>query len=301
MLNQKDQTAYSNWNFLEPGTIVDNYMIERPLADGGFSSVYLARQLSDQYQVVIKEYLPRRIAHRTWGNVVAPKTDENRALFLKGRRLFVEEAKILAKLKHPNIVEVINFFQENSTVYIVMTYDYGKNLAFHINDRKGPLSEDFLLTVFPKLLSGIDAIHSNSLLHLDIKPENILIRPGGDPMLLDFGAVHPFPNGQEDRLGKVLTQGFSPPEQYGSSGQIGPWSDLYAIGASMHNCIVGKPPPRASERTSNDTLVPAVKAFNRQYSTELLEAIDWALRVDPTKRPQTVQELLDVLPSLKPK
>ena len=297
MVNRENQTAFSNWNFLEPGTIVDNYMIERPLADGGFSSVYLARQLSDQYQVVIKEYLPRRIAHRTWGNVVVPKNEENRVLFLKGRRLFIEEAKVLAKLKHPNIVEVINFFQQNSTVYMVMTYDYGKNLAFYIKEKKGNLSEDFLLTVFPNLLHGIETIHSNNLLHLDIKPENILIRPGGDPVLLDFGAVHPFPNGQESTLGKVLTQGFSPPEQYGSQDNIGPWSDLYAIGASMRNCIAGIPPLRALDRATNDTLVPAVKAFKRQYSREMLEAIDWALLVNPTSRPQSVQDLLGALPS----
>ncbi len=297
MVNRKTQTALSNWNFLEPGTIVDSYMIERPIADGGFSSVYLARQLSDQHQVVIKEYLPRRIAHRTWGNVVVPKTEENRGLFLKGRRLFIEEAKVLAKLKHPNIVEVINFFQQNSTVYIVMTYDYGKNLASYIKDKKGTLSENFLLTVFPNLLNGIETIHSNNLLHLDIKPENILIRPGDDPVLIDFGAVHPFPNGQESKLGKVLTQGFSPPEQYGSQDNLGPWSDLYAIGASMRNCIAGTPPPRASDRATNDTLIPAVKAFKRQYSHELLEAIDWALLIDPTARPQSVQDLLGALPS----
>lgn len=297
MVNRKNQTVLSNWNFLQPGTIVDNYMIERPLADGGFSSVYLARQLSDQYQVVIKEYLPRRIAQRTWGNVVTPKTEENRALFIQGRRLFIEEAKILSKLKHPNIVEVINFFQENSTVYIVMTYDYGKNLASYIKEKKGNLSEDFLLTVFPNLLDGIETIHSNNLLHLDIKPENIMIRPGGDPLLLDFGAVHPFPNDQENTLGKVLTQGFSPPEQYGPKGKIGPWSDLYAIGASMRNCITGKPPPRASDRVTNDKIVPAVKVFKQQYSRELLEAIDWALQIDPTGRPQSVQDLLGALPS----
>lgn len=297
MVNRKDQASSNSWNFLEPGTIIDCYMIERPLADGGFSSVYLARQLSDQYQVVIKEYLPRRIAHRTWGNVVVPHNEEKRSLFLRGRKLFIEEAKTLAKLKHPNIVEVINFFQQNSTVYIVMTYDYGKNLAYFIKDNNGSLSEKFLLTVFPSLLDGIKTIHSHNLLHLDIKPGNILIRPSGDPVLLDFGAVHPYPKAKNWSPGKVLTKGYSPPEQYGTQGEVGPWSDIYAIGASMRTCIEGVAPPPAPERKTNDSLAPAVKAFKRNYSRELLEAIDWAMVLDPTARPQSIDDLLAALPS----
>lgn len=297
MVDRKYSSHPNSWNFLEPGTIIDQYMIERPLADGGFSSVYLARQLSDQYQVVIKEYLPRRIAHRTWGNIVVPRTEEKRSLFIRGRKLFIEEAKTLATLKHPNIVNVINFFQQNSTVYIVMTYDYGKNLAYYIKNKKGSLTEQFLLTVFPILLDGIKLIHLHKLLHLDIKPENILIRAGGDPVLLDFGAVQPYPEVKEWTLGKVLTKGFSPPEQYPSQGTVGPWSDIYAIGASMRTCIEGSPPPPAPERKTNDTMIPAVKAFKRKYSHELLEVIDWATAFDPSSRPQSIDDFLAAFPT----
>lgn len=296
MAKRNDKANSDAWNFLEPGSIVDCYMIERPIADGGFSSVYIARQLSDQFQVAIKEYLPRRIAHRTWGNIVVPHDEKKRSLFVRGRCLFIEEAKALAKLKHPNIVEVLNYFRQNSTAYIVMTYDYGKNLAYYIKDKNGGLSEQFLITVFTRLLDGIKTIHSHHLLHLDIKPENILIRAGGDPLLLDFGAVHPFPKSEKWTLGKVLTSGFSPPEQYPSQGEVGPWSDMYAIGASLRNCIEGRPPPPAPKRVTGDTLVPAQEAFKKNYSAKLLAAIDWALQIDASDRPQSVDELLSALP-----
>jgi serine/threonine protein kinase len=281
--------------FLDPGTMIDEYIIERPLAGGGFSSVYLARQLRDQLQVAIKEYLPRRLAHRDERMQVVPVSDEARTNFFRGRQLFLDEAKVLTRLKHRNIVEVLNFFRANSTVYLVMTFEYGKNLGdFLLKERKGGVSEQFLQLVFPALLDGVRMIHEHGLLHLDVKPQNILIRSGGDPLLLDFGASQPFPY-TERRAGKVLSAGFSPPEQYQSDGLLGPWTDIYAIGATMRMCLDGTFPPSARERAEKDTLVPAAKAFKRRYSAGLLEAIDWAMNMDGAQRPQSVQEFLAAL------
>lgn len=286
------ETYPIEWNFLQPGTILDQYMIEKPLAGGGFSSVYLARQLSDQHQVAIKEYLPRRLAHRTWQNHIVPNSEQTRSLFLRGKTLFVEEARALSKLKHRNIVEVLNFFPANSTIYLVMTYDYGKNLASYIKNKKGRLSDQFIMTVFPTLLEGIKTIHEAHLLHLDIKPDNIIIRPGGDPLLLDFGAVHPFPRVKKWKPGKVLTNGFSPPEQYPSDGDVGPWSDIYATGATIRTCMDGNPPAPATERSNQDTLKPAVVAFKKKYPRSLLETIDATLELDPVNRPQSIEEMM---------
>lgn len=287
-------THHSGWHHLESGTIVDRYMIERFLAEGGFSLVYLARQLSDQHQVAIKEYLPKRLAHRTWHNQIIPHNSETNPLFLRGRQLFFEEARVLAKLKHPNIVEVLNFFQANSTAYMVMTYDYGKNLAWYLT--KGRLTARFMLTVFPALLGGLKAIHSHGLLHLDIKPGNILIRPEDNPLLLDFGAVHPYPEPKGwKKPGQVRTQGFSPIEQYRACHALGPWSDLYAIGATMRACLDGANPPPALERTKKDTLKPARQGYKGKYPQALLEAIDWAMQIDPSQRPQSVAEFLSAL------
>ena len=297
MAEYYDPDTYpKQWNYLQSGTIIDEYMIERELAHGGFSSVYLARQCVDQIQVAIKEYLPRKLAHRTWNNQVVAHSDETRALFMRGRALFFEEAKVLANLKHPNIVEVINFFQENSTVYMVMTYDYGFTLDRILKDRLLDVNEEFLMKVFSSLLAGVGFIHDQNLVHLDIKPANILIRPGIDPLLLDFGAIQSYPiSTRKNNQSKVLTKGFSPIEQYTVNIPLGPWTDVYAIGASMRACIDVKSPVPAPERAKQDTMVPAVKAHKRKFSLSLLKAIDWAMAIEPGDRPQTVTEFKEAI------
>ncbi len=289
------QTYPKEWNYLQTGTIIDQYVIERELAHGGFSSVYLARQIADQIQVAIKEYLPRKFAHRTWNNVVVANSEEAAAFFKRGRVLFFEEAKVLSTLKHPNIVEVIGFFKANSTVYMVMTYDYGLTLDKLLNTKTLSVSEDFLLTLFNSLLAGLGHIHSQQFIHLDIKPSNILVRPGNDALLLDFGAIQSFPKSHLSKQSKVLTKGYSPIEQHDLSAQLGPWTDIYAVGASMRNCLEHKIPVPALDRLKQDTLVPAVKAFKRKYPEHLLKAIDWAMAVQPENRPQSVAELLKAL------
>lgn len=289
------KTYPQQWNYLQSGTIIDHYMIERELAHGGFSSVYLARQMEDQVQVAIKEYLPRKLAHRTWNNIVVSNSEETRTLFMRGRALFFEEAKVLATLKHPNIVEVINFFQANETVYMVMTYDYGITLDMILQKKLVPITESFLLNVFSLLLKGLAAIHQHQLVHLDIKPANILIRADNDPLILDFGAIRKFPNQLNPQGTKVLTNGYSPIEQYDTNGQLGPWSDIYAVGATMRACLDLTAPPNSTDRVKQNNLPLAVKAYKRHFPDYLLKAIDWAMAVFPEERPQSVAELEQAL------
>jgi len=288
------KTYPTEWNYLQSGTIIDQYIIERELAHGGFSSVYLARQIADQIQVAIKEFLPRRQAHRTWNNVVVANSEEDRVLFNRGRALFFEEAKVLAQLKHRNIVEVLNFFQANSTVYMVMNYDYGVSLNNLITDGDIAIDEKFLVEVFTSLLDGISLIHQKNMVHLDIKPGNILIRPDNDPLLLDFGAIQKNSLAGKITQTLVLTNGFSPIEQY-SSKSIGAWTDIYAVGATMRACLDRKVPPPSPARIKDDTQVPAAKAFKRKLPAYLLEAIDWAMEIQPRNRPQNTAELIDAL------
>lgn len=280
---------------LPAGTRVDDYEIEAFLGGGGFSIVYLARELSTGRQVSIKEYMPSKLARRAEDHCVALEPGNHADLFYRGLKLFLQEAKILATLKHPNIVNVVNFFRANGTVYMVMEYEAGKNLQEYINSRGGQLSESFLRTVFPPLLDGLKLIHTRGYLHLDIKPGNIHVRPGGRPLLLDFGAVHRLHQSRRYQPGRVVTANYAPIEQSEAGGYVGPWSDIYAIGATMRACIEGKPPPPATERHEKDTMRPAAQCFRKRYSPELLRAIDWAMEVDPLLRPQSVDEFLEAL------
>lgn len=295
MAEYYDPTTYpSEWNYLQSGTIIDQYIIERELAHGGFSSVYLARLLKDQTQVAIKEFLPRKQAHRTWNNIIVPNTKEDKIRFNKGRALFFEEAKVLAQLKHKNIVEVINFFKANATVYMVMNYDYGLGLNELVSENEILMSEKFLVQVFTALLDGLAKIHTHKMVHLDIKPGNILIRPGNSPLLLDFGGIQKIALLEQQKSSLVITHGFSPIEQYDSK-LIGPWTDIYALGASMRACLDRKAMQPSPERVKQDTIMPAIKVYKRKLPTYLLKAIDWATEIQPTKRPQTAQALIDAL------
>mgnify|MGYP002712972447 CR=1 FL=1 len=244
---------------------------------------------------MIKEYLPKKLAVRDKLGEVQVSAEPQRDAFHNGRKLFYQEAKALAMLRHPNIVNVRTFFLANNTAYLVMDYEHGKNLGSYVKKRNGGLSTTFLLTVFPSVLDALNLIHSEGHLHLDIKPSNIHLRPGGNPLLLDFGAVHQFATTRSRQSSQVVTPGFAPVEQYYSSGYVGPWSDVYAIGATMRSCIEGKPPPSAIERHAKDSMKPIASLYKKQYPAYLLEVIDWAMEVDPLLRPQNAGIMLDAL------
>ena len=280
---------------LPAGTELDNYTIVRTLGGGGFSIVYLANSNDTSDLVVIKEYMPNKLAGRDDSRHVVALKESFTERFAHGRRLFFQEAGTLTGLKHPNIVNVINFFRANGTVYMVMDYEEGVNLQNYIQKYKGKLTETFISAVFVPLLEGLSVIHQKGLLHLDIKPGNIHLRHGANPLLLDFGAVHEMMHTRQFQPNQVVTPGYSPIEQLDPGGYVGPWTDIYAIGATMRTCMEGKPPMPSPKRREKDTMRPATNAFKKRYNQELLEAVDWAMEVDPMLRPQTVEQLLEVL------
>lgn len=282
-------------NALPAGTRLDEFVIDRILGGGGFSIVYLAVSSKSNRSVVIKEYMPVSIATRDESMSVIPLAEQHTERFNHGRRLFFQEASTLTTLKHPNIVNVINFFRANGTVYMVMAYEEGVNMQTYIKKHKGNLSEPFFKAVFLPLLNGLQMIHSKGLLHLDIKPGNIHLRSGANPLLLDFGAVHEMMQTRQFQPNQVITPGFSPIEQLDPGGYVGPWTDIYAIGATMRACLEGVSPPPSPQRREKDTMRPAASAFKKKYSAYLLEAMDWAMEVDPMLRPQSVDKLIEAL------
>ena len=272
---------------LPPGFQLEGYRIDRQLSLGGFSIVYLAYD-GEGVPVVIKEYLPNALALRRAGNVTPNIAEEHVAAFRYGMKCFFEEGRSLAHLNHPNVVRVLNFFRANETVYLVMQYERGRTLQEHIQMHKGRLRENFVRNVFARLMNGLREVHMRKLLHLDIKPSNIYLRNDGTPVLLDFGAARQTLAADSTVLKPMYTPGFAAPEQFRHRDQLGPWTDIYAIGASMYACLAGATPQSSDRRLEGDTLTPAVKRWEKRYSRQLLETIDWCLQLDHGARPQSV-------------
>jgi serine/threonine protein kinase len=279
---------------LRPGTRLGAYRLEAMIAKGGFSLIYLARVEDNGDEVVIKELMPKKIASRDPRGRVIPADRTQAESLQRGRKLFFFEVKALASVNHPNIVRVLDFFLANDTCYLVMPNERGRNLGAYVQERRGGLSATFLLDVFVPILDALALLHSRSMLHLDVKPGNIHLRHGSEPLLLDLGAVHPLNRGRA-RGGQVITAGYSPVEQYYRGGHVGPWTDVYAVGASMRTCMEGRTPPPSMDRHKQDTLIPAKVELKGRYPTFLLEATDWAMAMDPSKRPQDAGELLNAL------
>jgi serine/threonine protein kinase len=195
------------------------------------------------------------------------------------------------------VVRVLNFFRANETVYMVMQYERGRSLQEHIQKHKGEIRESFIRGVFTRLLNGLREVHTHKLLHLDIKPSNVYLRSDGTPVLLDFGAARQTLATDTPLLKPMYTPGFAAPEQYNSQPRelLGPWSDIYSVGASMYACMASAAPQAADLRTVRDQLIPAVKRWSDKYSRQLLETVDWCMRLDPLERPQSVFALQKAL------
>jgi len=279
-------------NQLPQGTRLCQYTINKTLSAGGFGIVYLATDDRHGQVVVIKEYFPYKLAQRDADLAVIPRGDECKAQLYEGRQLFLLEVSALKKLHHPNIVRITESFEALGTIYLVMEYQPGKSLQHYIKKTNGGFKEHVLRAVFPPLIDGIRLVHQNNLLHLDIKPGNILIQKDGAPLLLDFGAVIRKNMSRTMQHRTVITAGFSPVEQYDQKGYCGAWTDIYALGATIRTCIDTTPLPKSLDRREKDQLKPATVAFKRKYSQDLLEALDWAMEVDPLLRPQTIDEFL---------
>jgi len=279
---------------LPAGYQLDEYHIDRQLSLGGFSIVYLATD-GEGKSVAIKEYLPNSLALRGEGEIRPSISSEHMNAFRYGMKCFFEEGRALARLSHPNVIRVRNFFRANDTVYMVMDYEQGRTLQEFIQRNRAAVTENFLRNVFTKLLNGLREVHSHKLLHLDLKPSNIYMRNDYTPVLIDFGAARQTLASDTPMLKPMYTPGFASPEHYTQREFLGPWSDVYSIGASMYACLAGNAPQAADSRLEKDQLVPAMVRWEGQFSDHLLETIDWCLCLNHLYRPQSVFALQKAL------
>ena len=284
---------------LPDGLEIAGYRIVKKIASGGFSIVYLATD-EDGNAVAIKEYLPSSLALRQPGELVPAISAENLPIYRIGLKCFFEEGRALARISHPNVVSVVNFFRANETVYMVMAYESGRSLQEHILRRRDkgekPLvSERYIRRMFNQVMNGLREVHTNKLLHLDLKPANIYLRLDGTPILLDFGAARQTLKTDIPKLYPMYTPGFAAPELYQKNGNLGPWTDIYSIGASMFACMIGAPPQPSDQRKNNDKMESHYRKLEGMYSPELIDVVRWCLKMDPLERPQSVFALQKAL------
>lgn len=277
---------------LSVGSMIGEYRIMRVLGQGGFGITYLAHDENLARDVAIKEYFPKEFAHRDLGRTVIPnQDDQDRADFDWGMKHFVEEARSLTRFKHRNIVGAIRFIRENGTAYLVMEYCDGESLE-SLAKISGPLPEHVLIPIVNQLVDGLEEVHRARLLHLDVKPSNIFIKKDGTVVLLDFGSARQAISSHTKSV-KIASAGYGAIEQESAdieSGKLGPWTDVYGLGATLYRLMTGNRPHQATARLLHDTMPPLTSVSGSGYSAGLVEAVDASLRIKPQDRPQSIAE-----------
>ena len=288
---------------LPAGTRLEEFMIESVLGSGGFGITYLARDTSLGRQVVIKENLPSQFVWReTATGTVRPRhsTGGDADDFEWSLRNFLREAETLASMDHPGIVRVLRKFEANGTAYFVMPFVQGVEFGSLIAQRaeKGqPFTEEELRGLTERILDALGYLHDRGIYHRDIKPANILITNEGVPVLIDFGSARQ--RLSERSMTVIESAGYTPFEQLQSRGNVGPWSDLYALAATIAKAITFETPPKAADRMMGDpwTGLTGDPNYAATYSQRFLLALDRAMAVDPRGRWQNAGEWLTELRS----
>src|SRR5262245_49894117 len=284
-------------NALPVGTRLHEFEIVGLIGEGGFGIVYLAHDCVLERKVALKEYLPSTLANRGPEQTVTVASSRHVETFQVGLRSFVNEARMLAQFDHPALVKVYRFWEANGTAYMVMPYYEGITLKEALRRAEAPPDEVRLKQLLVQLLDALEVIHRTQALHRDIAPDNILILPDGNPVLLDFGAARRVITDRSQTLTAILKPGYAPIEQYGESPSLkqGPWTDLYALAAVVYFAITRSAPAPSVTRAIADPLVPFNQAGSGRYSPQFLRALDRALSVKPDERPKSVAEFRSLL------
>ncbi len=278
---------------LQTGYVLKGYTVGEVLGGGGFGLVYLASNELDRHKFVIKEYCPQDLVARKPDGSLEPNGPLSQTPFRTGLEKFRFEAERMSAVRHPNVISVAEYFEANNTLYMVMTHEEGRDLRWFMNKLAGDLDWGFLQQVFPPIGDGLWRMHQEGVVHLDVKPANVLLRTSGQPLLLDFGAAQTMDN--DDRFGsfQTLTHGFAPPEQY-LDGNLGPWTDIYGLAATIYNCITGDSPPSALKRRDGASLEKLTVSRSGAYPYTLLKAVEDALSLDQGQRPRDMHAFLSL-------
>ena len=280
-------------NALTIGSMLMEYRLESVLGAGGFGITYLAFDTNLEKKVAIKEYLPSSVAVRN-GTTVLPTSAAHEQDYRWGLDRFIQESRTLARFSHPHIVRVNRFFEANGTGYMVMDYEDGEPLKSYLQRNPFP-AEAALKGLVAPLLDGLEKVHAVGFLHRDIKPDNIFVRKDGGAVLIDFGSSRQAIGGSVQALTTIVSPGYAPFEQYTTSAEQGPWSDIYSLAGVFYFAVTGQSPPDAITRMKADTLAQGLGAARMRYSTPLIDAIGWGLALEEAKRPRTIGQWRDAL------
>lgn len=298
-MNGAERTGEAGPAALPSGAQVGGFSIQSVLGSGGFGITYLARHQALGKSFAIKEYFPEQFSYRetTYVRPTASGTKD----YLWGLDRFEKEAQALAKFKHPSIVDVSDIFAGNGTAYMVLAYEPGPNLGRWIRELGRPPTQKELDAIVVPLLDAVELVHARNMLHRDIAPDNVLVRPDGTPVLIDFGAARDDLQRRTARVTAVVKPGYSPPEQYQSDpASQGPWSDIYGFGATLYYAVAGALPGDQGDAFDARRKTGVAQWARGSYRPKCLAAIDWALRPDPLDRPQSIPQwrarLLDSTP-----
>lgn len=279
---------------LPDGTeLAGDYRIERVLGAGGFGVTYLASETALSRSVSIKEYFPSDFAARANGMAASPRSQDCSGDYNWGLERFIEEAQTLARFDHNHIVKVYRVFRANNTAYMVLQFEEGQSLKAWLKGLGRAPRQKELDAIIAPLLDALEVIHKAAVLHRDIAPDNIIIRKGGDPVLIDFGAARGdiAAHSKTKTVSALVKPGYSPYEQYAeTTRQQGPWTDIYALAATLYHAVTGKRPPDSPSRMLNDEMIATRDAALGAYRTNFLNAIQAGLALTPDARPQSVAQ-----------
>lgn len=283
---------------LAPGTVLSGkYVIGTVIGKGGFGVTYLAYDTLSRKKAAIKEYFPRMAAQRTAGtSMVTASSEESRKAFESGAEKFYEEAKLVSKFSgDPNIVEVYEYFYENDTVYLAMEYLRGQTLKEYIRER-GVITAPQALCIAKSVGNALSKAHKASVLHRDITPDNIILCSDGNVKLIDFGAARQVIAEYSQNFSVILKPGFAPPEQYNKKGNQGPWTDVYALGATLYFALTGDIPEDPMARFDDDD---TFKENQFDIDPELWSVIIKATSLKNEDRYKSAEEMLADLDKIR--